>query len=50
MKILALLFLSLLIRFRWIFNVNSVPVSDFGNMYNIAKELLNGEIGAFRDL
>ena len=48
-KILGLLLIALIIRLWWILNVNSVPVSDFSSMYNIAKDLLNGEVASFRD-
>ena len=49
LKILILLIISLLIRVWWILNVNSVPVSDFNTMYLSAKEMLNGNLSAFRD-
>ncbi len=47
-KVGLLLLIALIIRLWWIFNVNSVPVSDFNTMYLAAKELLNGNYESFR--
>lgn len=44
-----LLLIALIIRLWWIFNVNSVPVSDFNTMYLAAKDFLNGDYSIFRD-
>lgn len=47
-KVGLLLLIALIMRLWWIFNVNSVPVSDFNTMYLAAKELLNGNYETFR--
>lgn len=47
-KVGLLLLIALIIRLWWIFNVNSVPVSDFNTMYLAAKELLSGNYETFR--
>lgn len=49
LKMCFLLIIALLLRLWWIFNVNSVPVSDFNTMYLAAKELLKGNYEIFRD-
>jgi len=34
--------MGLIIRLLWFFNIDSVPISDFGLMYNSGKDLIDG--------
>lgn len=47
LKILLILLLGFILRVLWLLNVKSVPISDFKLIYEIAQNLLNGDIGAF---
>lgn len=48
-KIAILLAIAFILRVFWIMNVNTLPVSDFSNMYDSAKFLIEGNLDAFRD-
>jgi len=48
-KILLLLIFALILRIFWVVSVNTMPVSDFLNMYESASYLVQGNFDAFSD-
>ncbi|QAA82195.1 hypothetical protein EI546_10875 [Aequorivita sp. H23M31] len=44
-----LVLFSLSLRYWWIFNVNTEPISDFSVMFHSAQKLMTGNISAVRD-
>ena len=46
-KILLLLILAFILRIFWVVSVNTMPVSDFLNMYESASYLVQGNLDAF---
>lgn len=46
--LLGLFLIGLIIRIIWVLNIDSVPVSDFMQMYKGAQNILNGNIGVIR--
>ncbi len=44
-----LLALSISLRFWWVFNVNTEPISDFSVMFHTAQELMTGNISAIQN-
>jgi len=44
---LIIFFVGLIIRLLWFFNIDSVPISDFGIMYNSGKDFINGSYYMF---
>lgn len=46
-KIISILGIALIFRIIWLFNINSIPTSDFKTIYEGAKSLLNGNTDMF---
>lgn len=48
-KIVGILIMALILRLAWIFTVNTMPVSDFGTMYESAKSILMGNFESLKN-
>ncbi|GKX67783.1 membrane protein [Clostridium sp. TW13] len=48
--LIAIIILGLVIRFIWIFSINSRPVSDFGLMYEAGPKILDGDFSKFKGI